>query len=270
MIELKSFFTNGDDFRKGVLLSLALHLVLAVGAVIKANYRSKPYIDFSQAISVSVAEISPNTKIADESLQSMPASPASTNTKQPEPIADEKPSAFSNPEKTKTESAKKKADKSKTEINLAKSKAKQKAALKKIKKLAAIEKIKESLAKESATKTIKHGTKSGKTRAIAAGTTLTGLDKIDASQYLQLLDYNIKEVWTLPQWLTNKNLQTRVLVKFNTQGSLLSAQILQSSGNQTYDQYCLQAVSKAAPFPKVPEKFSEKFSIDGLVIGFPE
>ena len=267
---MKSFFTNGDDFRKGVILSVALHLLLIIGMVIKANYRSKPYIDLSQAISVSIAEITPNTTIADEPMQSSAPAPQPAAAKEPERIADEKPTAPVKPEKAKPEPLKKNAEKSKDEINLAKSKEKQKAALDKIKKMSALEKIKESVAKESAAASAKPGIKGGKARTIAAGTALTGLDKIDASQYLQLLDYNIKQVWTLPQWLMNKNLKARVLVKFNTQGQVLSTQIIQSSGNQTYDNYCLQAVNKAAPFPKVPEKFSEKFSVDGLVIGFPE
>ena len=177
------------------------------------------------------------------------------------PITEEKPkpeSEVKKPEKVKP----------KEETNLAKVKSKQKLALEKIKKLSALEKIREQVTKEAASKAT--GKAKAKSRTIAAGTALTGLDKIDASQYLLLLDYNIKQVWTLPQWLMNKNLQAQVLVKFTTSGQILSTQVVKSSGNATYDSYCMQAVTKASPFPKVPEKFSEKFSIDGLVIGFPE
>jgi len=32
----------------------------------------------------------------------------------------------------------------------------------------------------------------------------------------------------------------------------------------------LQAVEQAAPYSAVPEKLTEKFSVEGIVIGFPE
>ena len=60
------------------------------------------------------------------------------------------------------------------------------------------------------------------------------------------------------------------LVKFNMQGQIQSSKIISSSGNNSYDQYCLKAIADSAPFPKVPEKLTEKFSVDGIVIGFPE
>ena len=105
---------------------------------------------------------------------------------------------------------------------------------------------------------------------IAAGSQVSGLDKIEAASYIQQLDAGIKDAWTLPQWLVSKKLRAQVLVKFNVSGQIISTQITSSSGNSTYDNYCIQAVNKAAPFPKVPAKFAEKFSIDGIVVGFPE
>jgi TonB family protein len=271
LVWIKSFFSQQDEFKKAISLSAFLHIFLVMAMIFKANFKQKPLIDVSQAITVSLADITPNTKIADEPQQA--AAPAAA----PEPVAmieqpEPEVSKKSEPEvqeKTKPEPADKKVEKTKPkeDINLAKVKSKQKLALEKIKKMSALEKIREQVSKEAANakKTAK-----GKSRTIAAGTALTGLDKIDASQYLLLLDYNIKQVWTLPQWLMNKNLQAQVLVKFTTAGKILSTQIIKSSGNATYDSYCMQAVTKASPFPKVPEKFSEKFSIDGLVIGFPE
>jgi TonB family protein len=264
LVWIKSIFSQQDEFKKAINLSAFLHIFLVAAMIFKANFKQKPLIDVSQAISVSLSDITPNTKISDEPM----AAPAVV----PEPAA-----AIEEPEpvkplvekKARPEPEIKKVDKPKPkeEINLAKVKSKQKLALERIKKMSALEKIREQVSKEAAN--VK-GKAKPKSRTIAAGTPLTGLDKIDSSQYLLLLDYNIKQVWTLPQWLMNKNLQAQVLVKFTTAGQILSTQIVKSSGNATYDSYCMQAVTKASPFPKVPEKFSEKFSIDGLVIGFPE
>ena len=269
MVWIKSFFLQQDEFKKAISLSAFLHIFLVAAMIFKANFKQKPLIDVSQAITVSLADITPNTTIADEPMQAAAPAPAAQPAAveaEPEPV---KPIVQ---EKTKPEPEVKKIEKAKPkeEVNLAKAKNKQKLALDKIKKMSALEKIREQVSKEAAASAKSAGKAKAKSRTIAAGTALTGLDKIDASQYLLLLDYNIKQVWTLPQWLMNKNLQAQVLVKFTTAGQILSTQILKSSGNATYDSYCMQAVSKASPFPKVPEKFSEKFSVDGLVIGFPE
>jgi colicin import membrane protein len=170
------------------------------------------------------------------------------------------------PEKPEPLPKKTKPPEVKEEINLNKSKNKQKEAFEKIKKLSALEKIKQEVASESK----KPNAGRAKPRVVEAGSQLTGLDRIEASEYLKSLDSSIKQYWQLPQWLINKNLRAQVLVKFSTAGQIISTKMLTSSGNSTYDNYCLQAITKAAPFPKVPEKFSEKFSIDGLVVGFPE
>lgn len=266
MVWIKSIFSQQDEFKKAISLSAFLHIFLVAAMIFKANFKQKPLIDVSQAISVSLSDITPNTKISDEPMAAPAAVPEPAATiDEPEPV---KPLVEEKP-KPQPEIKKVEKPKAKEEINLAKAKSKQKLALEKIKKLSALEKIREQVSKEAAS-TKATGKAKSKSRTIAAGTSLTGLDKIDASQYLLLLDYNIKQVWTLPQWLMNKNLQAQVLVKFTTAGQILSTQIVKSSGDTTYDSYCMQAVSKASPFPKVPEKFSEKFSIDGLVIGFPE
>ncbi|MBC7754637.1 MAG: TonB C-terminal domain-containing protein, partial [Moraxellaceae bacterium] len=60
------------------------------------------------------------------------------------------------------------------------------------------------------------------------------------------------------------------LIKFDETGNIIYKKITQSSGNQTYDEYCLLAISKATPLPKVPEKFSTVYRVDGVVIGFPD
>lgn len=258
MVWIKSILSQQDEFKKAISLSAFLHIFLVTAMIFKANFKQKPLIDVSQAISVSLSDITPNTKISDEPM----AAPAPAEVIE-KPVVEEKTKPEPEPVVKKIEKPK-----PKEEINLAKVKSKQKLALEKIKKLSALEKIREQVTKEAASKSA--GKAKAKSRTIAAGTALTGLDKIDASKYLLLLDYNIKQVWTLPQWLMNKNLQAQVLVKFTTAGQILSTQIVKSSGNATYDSYCMQAVTKASPFPKVPAKFSEKFSIDGLVIGFPE
>lgn len=237
--------------------------------MVKFVFFDKPIIDLSQAINVSVGEMTDTNKLPSK-IQPEAASEEESSPEPEETLAEEKP------QKPKPEKVKETAKTQKKEaLNLSKSKAKQKEALDKLKKLSALDKIKQDLKKDSINKIKNQERKSAsstpaKPRIIAAGSALSGLDKLQANTYLQQIDKNIKEFWTLPQWLMNKPLKAQALVKFNIQGQIISSMIISSSGNSSYDQYCLQAISKAAPFPSVPDKLSEKFSVDGVVIGFPE
>lgn len=148
-------------------------------------------------------------------------------------------------------------------INIQKTKSKQKQALEKLKKLSAIEKIKESLEKEKQMAPLKG-------RVLSAGTIPKGVDKLQSDTYLLQLDAHIKKNWALPEWLIGKNLKTRIAVQFNESGKIISKKIMTSSGNPTYDDYCLKAIERAEPFPQPPEKFVDIYKIDGVQFGFPE
>lgn len=268
---------NSDDFNSAIAVSVGLHLALIIFFVMKSTLSTKPVIDLSQAISVSLADLPQTTEKLPAKAQPVAAQPepAPETVAEPEPVAKPIPT----PVPPKSVTAPKRVEKTPPqvtekqkpaeEINLKKSKQKQKAALDKIKKLSALDQIKQDV-KTDAVKSLSKPQIKPANRVIAAGTTLGGLEKIEAAEYLQQLDAQIKQAWTLPQWLKNQPLQTQVLVKFNVNGQILSTEVIKSSGNRTYDSYCLQAVQKASPFPQVPLKFSDKFSVDGLVIGFPE
>lgn len=252
-----------DDLKIGLGFSLALHVFIVSVFIIKFFFYSQPVLDLSQAISVNIGELTPDNKLPQKAQEA-----EEPEAQAPDQMANEKPPAA----KTKPrEALPKKVEKpaaKEPEISLNKAKQKQKEALNKLKKLSALDQIREDLTKESRPKSpAKTGTKP---RVIAAGTALSGLDRMDANAYLGQIDQSIKSAWTLPQWLLNKPFKAQVLVKFNTDGNIISTKIISSSGNSSYDDYCLQAISKAAPFPKVPEKLSEKFSVDGVVVGFPE
>ena len=170
-------------------------------------------------------------------------------------------------EKTKAEDKKAK-EKVPDTIKIDKAKNKQKDALDKLKKMSAIEKIKQDVQNEEKRK--QENEKLIKGQVISKGTALTGLAKIQSNEYLSRLDQRIKTNWQLPQWLIGKPLKTKILLKIKPNGEIADRQIYQSSGNPTYDEYSLLAVDKSAPFPPVPEKFTEVFKEDGVIIGFPE
>ena len=262
---LKSFFSKQDDFSKALALSAIFHLFVIVFFIIKFLVFSKPLIDLSQAISVNISDLSTNNKLPEKY-----EAPAPIAKEEPAPEKEVKPAPpVAPPKKAEKLPVKVTPPPEKETINLSKVKSKQKQALDKIKQMSALDKIQQEVTED--TKRDKAAAKkAARSRMVSAGSPLTGLDKIEAAQYLQLLDARIKESWTLPQWLISKNLKAQVLVKFNTLGQIMTTKLLLSSGNSTYDNYCLQAITNAAPFPKAPDKFSEKFSVDGLIVGFPE
>ena len=248
-----------DDLKMGIGFSLALHVFIVGVFVIKFFFFSKPVLDLSQAISVSIGELAPDSKLP-QKVQPLAAEPEVV-----EPVEENAPE-----QKAKPESMPKKvvpAVVKEKEVSLSKAKQKQKDALARLKKMSAVEKIKQDLKSEASALPKSVPTKP---RIVAAGTALSGLDRLDANTYLAQVDQSIKNSWTLPQWLLNKPLKARVLLKISQAGGVISLMVISSSGNTSYDDYCLQAVNKAAPFPGVPDKLSEKFSVDGVVVGFPE
>ncbi len=272
---------TAENFNKALMVSLAAHVLFLLFFLLKSIFApQKPAIDLSQAISVSISNVRPGklppkaqpapepVAVAVPQPAVEPQIEAPAPTPAPTPV-EEKPAPKVPEKKQVVEKVPSKAK----EINLKQAKQKQIKALDRIKQMQALDQIKEDV-KDDALKSLAKAEKAAAARAnriIKPGAAISGLDKIEADTYLQSLDTQIKQAWTLPQWLASqKKLRAKVLVKFNRAGQLLSTQVIDPSGQASYDNYCLQAVAQAAPFPKVPEKFSEKFSIDGLIIGFPE
>lgn len=227
---------------KGLIYSLIGHVVIVLFLAVKFNFRKQPQIDLSTAVRVDMVGL-PDKKTEME----LP-------TKFQTPAHDPK-----NDKKVPEVDTK--------EVSLKKAKQKQLDALKKLQKISAIDKIKDDLAREKPKAAPEQPIKG---EVISAGTRPTGLSKIQYDSFLSQIDATVKNNWALPQWLINLPLQARVKVKIDSSGHLLSREISRSSGNPSYDEYCLAAVEKSAPFPAVPEKFSEIFKVDGFVVGFPD
>lgn len=242
---------------RGFYISLAAHAALILFVILKISFFSKPEINLSEAIRVDMVGLPEKYTSAQQSTE-MPEKIE----KAIEPPAEEKKAEAKPAEKVSTKSE------SKIEaVNLDKAKQKQKNALEKLKKLSAIEKIRQQVQTE---KTANAASKNFKGRVLSKGTAITGVDRLQSENYLVQLDALIKSNWQLPQWLIGKPLKTKVLVKIAPNGHILDKKVVQTSGNPTYDEYCLQAIEKASPFPQVPEKFTEIYSEDGVLFGFPE
>lgn len=241
--------------KAGLIFSLVAHIVIVVLLSFKFNFRKTPQIDLTTAVRVDMVSL-PNKK----NDFAMP-----TKNQSPAPKI-EPPSTVKDIKKEKLPLKDKKATVEDKAIGLKKAKQKQQDALKKLQKLSALEKIKEDLAKEQARGKVEPI----KGDIISAGTRPSGIAKMEYDIFLGQIDSTIKSNWSLPQWLIDLPLQARIRVRIDPSGKLLSTEINRSSGNPSYDEFCVAAVEKSTPFPSVPEKFAEIFKIDGFIVGFPD
>ena len=268
-----------DTFNRGVGISFALHAVLISFFTLKAVFFTPEAIDFTQAVRVDMVglpdKVDPTTLPPPSTAKETKPAPAPKE--EPKPVVEkpaEKPAekTVAKPELPKHQP--KKDD----SINLEKNKASQQSAIDKLKAMAALEKIKEQVSEEKkktppaaapSTETSADGGKI-KGNMVSPGTALTGLNKLQHDNYGADLNRHIKQHWTLPEWLSKRELKAQVVVYIDTRGNVLERKIVKSSGNPSYDEAVLEAVDKSTPFPAPPEKFQAYVSVNGILIGFPE
>ncbi len=86
--------------------------------------------------------------------------------------------------------------------------------------------------------------------------------------YMASLPEKVRPHWRLPSYLKETELRCRVRIFLDDRGKLLKAEILESSGEEEYDQRALEAV-QATTFPP-PEPLYHKQALQGsIVLGFP-
>ena len=107
---------------------------------------------------------------------------------------------------------------------------------------------------------------------LSAGAALVGGEG-DAAQgeyarFLGTIPEAIKPFWKLPSYLASQELKARVRIFIKEDGTLIKAQLYESSGNQEYDQRALDAVEKAR-FGRIPKGYAAKGLAGEIVLGFP-
>lgn len=242
-------FKEPDLFKSSLKLSLIAHVVIALIFTVRAYFFTAEPIDFTAAVRVDIVALP--DKLDPSEVTLAPKEEKAT------PVPDTK----------KTENVEKPEPEA---INIKKTKNKQNEALEKLKRQAALDKIKNQIEKDKKTQDSKKRVSQIKGNVITPGTALTGLNKLQHANYVSTLDQHIKQNWTIPEWLKNRDLKARVRVKIGENGQILARQIIKSSGDTSYDDTVLDTIDRSAPFPAPPEKFSAIVSIQGIVIGFPE
>ena len=86
--------------------------------------------------------------------------------------------------------------------------------------------------------------------------------------YINEILKQIKTNWQLPSYLTNKNLTTQLEIKIDSQGRVVSKEILISSGYDIYDSFVLKMIEKGSPYLKPPNSVQKEIK-DGIVLIIP-
>ncbi|PIP88883.1 MAG: hypothetical protein COW01_08470 [Bdellovibrionales bacterium CG12_big_fil_rev_8_21_14_0_65_38_15] len=107
---------------------------------------------------------------------------------------------------------------------------------------------------------------------LSAGAALVGGEGSAAqgeyARYLGTIPEAIKPFWKLPSYLASQDLKARVRIFIKEDGTLIKAQLYESSGNEEYDQRAIDSVEKAR-FGRIPQGFAAKGLAGEIVLGFP-
>lgn len=247
---LKDPFDENSVFRSSLKLSLGAHILVLLFFTVKALVLPDDAIDYSSAIRVDIVALPDKLD------------PQQVELVKPEEKA-EKPIA--QPQEKEVEIQKKEPD----TISIKKSKSKQQEALDRLKKMSAIDRIKNEVETNNKKANALEKVAQVKGNILAAGTSLSGLNKLQHDQYISDLDAKIKRNWTKPRWIKDE-LKARVRIKIDQNGNLISKVLEVSSGEPAYDDLVLETIDRSAPFPAPPEKFIDIAAVRGILIGFPD
>lgn len=91
----------------------------------------------------------------------------------------------------------------------------------------------------------------------------------DFADYMAAVQDKLRTMWQPPDFLEEGHV--RVYFKLNRQGKVVAADIIESSGNDIYDESAIDAIKRAAPFGEFPEHtlrehIAIKYSFDTILI----
>lgn len=229
---------GADALTRAIKVSLIAHVsLLAIlflkSIILPSDPRTKEYIPSLRVDLVAL----PDQKTTDHVTPAMPT---------PAPVHD-----------SVKESSKKEAvppvEKGDYTLNKKKSKDRLKNALDRIKSL---EKIKEG--------------EQIKGNQVKKGSSSKGIvtESVETTYYDVLHDKIVNE-WELPQWLKDKNLSAKVLIKIDRRGMITQTHFIKSSGNEQFDAAVKRTLQASVPFPAPPTSILATVSQDGVVFGFP-
>lgn len=261
---------NEQSIGTEIKLSVILHVLIFAFFAVRAIFFPSNLDLLENAIRVDMVALP--DKIDPNPL----AGPITPET--PKPVVEEKkkdlpakeePPKLAVKEIPKQTEAKKDIVKEPDAIKIEKDKATQKQALAKLKQLDAFEKLEKQLETEKKQQAVQAAAQAAvKGNILSPGSELKGINQLQADNYRGVVQRHMKQHWEIPHYIKKTNLETEVLVKFDTNGLILSKEIIKSSGNAAYDEAVMAAIEKSSPVPAPPGKFTAIASVEGFTFVF--
>ncbi len=228
-----------DPLVKAIKVSVGIHLGLLIllylkSIVLPSSLNTKEYIPSLRVDLVAL----PDQKVTDQVTPAMPSAAE-------EPVK----------ETTKEKATKVKPAVEKGDYSLHKKKKQ--------------DRLKSALARIKSLEKIKEGEQI-KGNQVMKGSSAKGEAKnsVETTYFDVVLD-KIRNEWELPQWLKERNLSAKVLIKIDRRGMITQTHFVKSSGNEQFDAAVKRTLQASAPFPAPPLSILADVSQDGIVFGFP-
>jgi colicin import membrane protein len=244
------------DLKKMIIVSLAFHAAIFLVFTVKTVFFPSDIPKYEPAIRVDLVGL-PDKRNPDKPVVAPAPTPAPESVKE-ESKPEVKPTPPKEPEKKAATVPKKTSTTS------------QSAALSKLKSLSAIEKLKAMKDEKPTVETTKPQAETIKGNVLSVGSALKGLNKLEFDQYIGSLDAQVKNNWTLPEWMLTQGLKAEVTIKIDKTGQIIERKLTKKSGNSEFDERVMAAIEKSNPFPPPPEKFTDLVGIQGITFAFPE
>lgn len=254
-----------DHFSRNLTISAVGHGVILALIFVRAVFMPSEPIEIRRAIRVDVVDLP--MKMTEEQLKLSEPAPTPAESK---PQIKETPK----PEPVKAEPAKPepvKLNKPDAKIKPKDTAKSQSDALAKLKAMAALDKIREDVKGEK-----KPPVKDAKPaqvikgNQVAAGNSLTGMDKIEYDKYFDDLEGKIRAQWSIPQWLADGNFKAQVQILIDERGFITKKVMRRSSGNDVFDSQVMTALDNSSPLPVPPARLQGMLSTNGIILNFPE
>ena len=185
-----------------VKLSIFFHVALLLAFTINATFFTEPPIQFEKAIRVDMVGL-PEKPSSELPPSPTPAPVAKKEEAKPEPPPKKPEMPPKSEEKVPPKLPKvlPKVDLEAVNLDKTKNKQKQKLAMQKLKQMEALEEIQKDVESEKKKKTAQATAAAGakyKGNVLAPGTELTGVNKLQADNYISDVHKHMIESWTLP------------------------------------------------------------------------
>lgn len=256
---IKSYDFLDQKLKKAVKVSLGLHIALFLFFTVKVYLIPDDVIDYESSLRVDIVALP--QKDLQQMIDSQPAEPAPPKEEAPKPKAEPKKTAPT-AEDVVVLNPKKKPKTEKVDVDK-----KQKEALNRLKQMSALENLENQMKRDKPAAPSKQVFAGNQ---IATGSDLKGLSKIQHDSYISQVERHIRQNWALPQWLANKKLRAQVRVKIDSNGMIVSKELVRSSGNSSFDDVALETIEKSIPVPRPPDKLARLLTNEGILFGFPD